>query len=219
MTTSADGYLDPLVRESTASIIAEKLRAAIGHGEVPAGSQLFEAELAARLGVSRGPLREGMQRLTQEGLLTSVRNRGVFVIEMTPDSIRDMYQARTAVERAAAQQIFVHDPQQAAVRLESIVTAMAAADTTARRSEADLDFHSELVVQSHSPRLQRMHKTLLTETRMCIHALEDTYGMSDGRVAEHRGIAEAVRLENAELTDRLMIEHMDDALARLTGPA
>ena len=62
-------FIGPLVQESTPSIIADKLRQAIAHGELKPGAQLGEAELARKLGVSRGPLREGMQRLTQEGLL------------------------------------------------------------------------------------------------------------------------------------------------------
>ncbi len=224
MTVPAQGYLDPLVQESTPSIIAEKLRAAIGHGEIAPGSQLFEAELARRLGVSRGPLREGLQRLTQEGLLVAVRNRGVFVVQMTPEAICDMYQARSAVERAAAQQIFGHDPGAAAQALLAIIDRMAAMATAALRSEADLDFHFELVSRSASPRLQRMHKTLLTETRMCLHALEDTYAedsyaMSDDRVAEHRAIAAAIGAGERELTDRLMVDHMNEALARLVGRA
>jgi oligopeptide/dipeptide ABC transporter ATP-binding protein len=99
-------FIEPLQRESTPSIIADKIRAAIGHGEISAGTQLVEAELARELGVSRGPLREGLQRLTQEGLLVAIRNRGVFVIEMTPENVRDMYIARSAVERAAAEQLF-----------------------------------------------------------------------------------------------------------------
>ena len=55
--------------------------------------------------MSRGPLREGLQRLTAEGLLESVRNRGLFVVEMTPENVTDMYLARGAVERAAAAQV------------------------------------------------------------------------------------------------------------------
>jgi len=65
-------FIGPLVQESTPSIIADKLRQAIAHGELKPGAQLGEAELARKLGVSRGPLREGMQRLTQEGLLVSM---------------------------------------------------------------------------------------------------------------------------------------------------
>ena len=52
------GFIGPLAQESTPSIIADKLRQAIGHGELKPGAQLGEAELARKLGVSRGPARE-----------------------------------------------------------------------------------------------------------------------------------------------------------------
>lgn len=214
--------LEPLVRESTPSIIADKLRTAIGNGELAAGQQLGEAELARRLGVSRGPLREGMQRLTQEGLLVSVRNRGLFVVEMTPRSVSDMYVARSAIERAAAAQIFRHDPVAAGEQLLAVTEQMARA--AARRnsaavSEADIAFHQLLVALAQSPRLTRIHRTLLTETRMCIHALEETYRYSDDRVAEHRGIAEAFTGSDERLADQRLVAHMDDAVVRLATGA
>lgn len=209
-------HLDPLARKSTPSIIADKLRAAIGDGDIPAGSQLFEAELARTLGVSRGPLREGLQRLTQEGLLVSVRNRGVFVIEMTPENVSDMYTVRGAVERAAIQRIVRQDPAGAGNALQSIVDQMAAAEDVPARSELDIAFHEKLVAWSQSPRLQRVHRTLITETRMCIHALTTSYVSRDDRVAEHREITDAIVDADADRADKLMIAHMDDALQRLT---
>src|SRR5919108_2735600 len=109
--------LGPLNPESMASIIARQLRAAIMYGSLPPGSQLAEAELAARFGVSRGPLREAMQRLVQEGLLRSEHNRGLFVITLEPDDVRDIYAARAAVERAAVSLILARDPERAAARL------------------------------------------------------------------------------------------------------
>ena len=216
-------FIEPLVQKSTPSIIADKLRLAIGHGELPAGAQLYEAELARELGVSRGPLREGIQRLTQEGLLISVRNRGVFVIEMTPENVRDMYVARGAIERAAAEQILhAKEGGEAAGILLGVVDTMAEAGRDreiAKMSEADMQFHQNLVALARSPRLSRMHNTLLTETRMCITALEDSYRFSDDRVGEHREIAEALRDDDAPLVDRLLIEHMEDAVRRLSGGA
>ena len=212
--------LEPLERQSTPSIIADKLRAAIGQGRIPAGAQLGEAQLARELGVSRGPLREGMQRLTQEGLLVSIRNRGVFVIEMTPANVRDMYVARSAIERAAAAQVFRHEPDRAAQGLLGIVEKMARAAArrdVAKVSDADIDFHQLLVESSRSPRLARIHRTLLTETRMCIHALEETYWYFDERVGEHRGIAEAFRSGDPALADRRLVAHMEDAVTRLVG--
>ncbi|MDN5574145.1 MAG: GntR family transcriptional regulator, partial [Micrococcales bacterium] len=61
--------LNPVVQESTPALIARQLRRAIGEGELAPGQQLNEAALSRSLGVSRGPLREGLQRVTQEGLL------------------------------------------------------------------------------------------------------------------------------------------------------
>jgi DNA-binding GntR family transcriptional regulator len=213
-------FLGPLVQESTPSIIADKLRQAIGHGELKPGAQLGEAELARKLGVSRGPLREGMQRLTQEGLLVAVRHRGLFVVAMTADDVRDMYLAREAIERAAARKILDGDHAAAGDELLLIVEQMAGAATPADVSELDIGFHERLLQLARSPRLSRMHQTFITETRMSIHALDRTYATSENRGEEHRALANAIRSGDRELTDRLLIAHMDDAIARLTsGPA
>jgi DNA-binding GntR family transcriptional regulator len=210
--------LEPLVQESTASMIAARLRKAISDGELRAGAQLGEAELARALGVSRGPLREGMQRLTQEGLLISIRNRGLFVVELTADDVRDIYVARAAVERAAAAEIFAHDAIRAARELAGIVDLMARADLAgdaAEVGELDIDFHNRLVSLAASPRLSRTHRTLLTETKMCIHAMQATYPSPDERVPEHRSIAEAFTLNDAAAVDALLVTHMQDAVRRL----
>ena len=73
-----------------------------------------------------------------------------------------------------------------------------------------------LVGLAESPRLSRMHRTLLTETRMCLPGAGrgPTPAPPDG-VAEHREIAEAFRDGNARLTDRLLVAHMNDAVQRL----
>ncbi|MDT0197460.1 GntR family transcriptional regulator [Arthrobacter sp. AB6] len=211
---------EPLVRESTPAIIAGKLRTAIGLGHIPPGSQLGEAELAKELGVSRGPLREAMQRLTQEGLLISIRNRGLFVITMTDEEVRDMYVARTAVERAASELILQKGGKGVAAQLMPIVKAMQRAadkgDLDAM-SEADMEYHATLVAAADSTRLTRMHNTLLTETRMCLTALEKKYPDPHARVAEHQAIAEALGDGDQERVGKLLISHMEDALERLTG--
>jgi DNA-binding GntR family transcriptional regulator len=60
-----------------------------------------------------------------------------------------------------------------------------------------------------------MHPTFITETRMCIHALEGTYARAEVRADEHRAIANAIRSGDRELTDSLLCAHMDDAVNRL----
>lgn len=209
---------EPLVQESTPAIIADRLRRAISRGELPAGTQLGEAKLAKELGVSRGPLREGMQRLTQEGLLVSIRNRGVFVLELTTTDVRDMYLARSAVERTALARIFELGGESAGEALLEVSAQMASASErgdTSGIGSADLEFHRVLVSLADSPRLARMHQTLLTETEMCITALRGTYPAPDVRVPEHRAIAEAVRRPDPTAADTLLLSHMHDAVERL----
>lgn len=210
--------LQPVVQETTPALIARQLRRAIGQGELAPGEQLNEAELSRHLGVSRGPLREAMQRLTQEGLLISIRNRGVFVIEVTDDDVRDMYVARAAVERAAAARVIQLDAAGGGDRLLAVsetMRAAAEADDADALTEADVEFHALLVSLARSPRLSRMHNTLMVETRMCITALEDRYSSHSIRYEEHLAIAQAIRDGKAAEADRLLVEHMDDAVARL----
>jgi DNA-binding GntR family transcriptional regulator len=84
-------------------------------------------------------------------------------------------------------------------------------------SELDIAFHERLLELARSPRLSRMHQTFITETRMCIHCLDETYAISEVRGEEHRALANAIRAGDRELTDRLLIAHMDDAVARLSA--
>lgn len=220
LSRSASAALHPVPRESTPSMVASRIREAIALGEIAPGSQLGEVEYAARLGVSRGPLREGLQRLTQEGLLVAHPNRGLFVVEMTDERVRDLYLARSAIERAAGGRIHETTPAATSAALFEVVEEMARA--AARQdvrdvSHADIHFHQVLVEHAESPHLSRIHATLMTETRMCIHLLEPTYAVDEARVGEHREIARSFADGDPRRTDALIVHHMRDALRRLTG--
>ncbi|HET7327932.1 MAG TPA: GntR family transcriptional regulator [Nocardioidaceae bacterium] len=212
--------IEPVDRKSTAGIIADELRAAIMRGTLESGTQLGEAELAAQLGVSRGPLREAMQRLVQEGLLRSERHRGLFVIELDEAGILDVYRVRQVIEHAAAHLMLQRDDvSQVADRLAEVHERMyRAADDNDRRalSEADLEFHEAFVAESGSLRLVRMTRTLLVETRMCISAMAEAYEFPKEVVDEHGLIVEAVRTKDKRRLVALLDAHMQDALRRLT---
>lgn len=217
----AASSLEPLQQESTPAIIARKIRTAIGNGEFAPGAQLGEADLTRRLGVSRGPLREAMQRLTQEGLLVSIRNRGLFVAQFTQADIADIYLARTAVERGAALKIIEvdHSNRLAGEELMGIVAQMSALGANPGAvSQIDISFHEALVRLAESPRLSRVHATLVTETRMCLSALEQVDFAITDRVAEHRRIAEAIFEADVPELHLALAEHMDSAIAQLLDP-
>lgn len=211
--------LEPVERRSTAAIVADRIRTAIMRGTFPPGTQLGEVELAAALGVSRGPLREAMQRLVAEGLLRSERHRGLFVRELGAADVRDVYTARTAIERAAGLLLLAGDRAAAADRLTAALSRMeaAAADPVAL-ADADHAFHAEFVAASGSPRLRRMAETLLVETRMCLAALQETLPPAAALIAEHRELRDAVRDGDAERMTAVLEAHMADAVERILAP-
>jgi DNA-binding GntR family transcriptional regulator len=82
-------------------------------------------------------------------------------------------------------------------------------------SDADLRFHEVLVAASKSPRLMRMHGTLLVESRMCMTALQSTYRLPDEVVTEHGALVDGLLEADEERLFRLIDAHMQDALLRL----
>ncbi|WP_410653983.1 GntR family transcriptional regulator [Amycolatopsis sp. lyj-112] len=210
--------IEPVSRESTAGIIARQLRDAIMTGALPPGTQLGETDLASRFQVSRGPLREAMQHLVSEGLLRSERHRGLFVIDLEPGDVYDIYSARSAIERAAMLRALRGDREKVATELEQAVADMAVAagdDDPTALSWADLRFHEALIAASGSKRLVRMARTLLIETRMCLTALQGTYQRVEERVTEHTRIIEALRAGDETTALALLEAHMEDAVQRL----
>jgi DNA-binding GntR family transcriptional regulator len=212
------GTLEPLQLRSTPELIADRLRAQILNGTFQPDAQLSEVALATQLKVSRGPIREAMQRLIQEGLLRAERNRGVFVVELDHVDARDVYLARGAVERTAAEIVTRAADEHTFGALEQVLDDMAAAEGHDWNDLIghDLAFHQTLVDAAGSTRLTRMFRTLVAETRLCMLRLEPFYGEPGEVLAEHRAILDAIRSGDQQSVDRLVRVHMDVSAARLS---
>lgn len=212
--------LKPVKRRSTVEVIAEELRQAIMTGTLEPGDQLGEADLAEHFAVSRGPLREAMQRLVSEGVLHAITNRGVFVNELTLEDVRDVYRTRSVIERGAVEVTLKGRREELHEAVRSAVDQMR---TAARRgdgpavSDADQAFHEALVECSGSPRLIRAMRTLLVETRMCLGELRTTYPDLDTQVREHEALAEAFLTQSPAKAKALLLAHLDDAVDRLVA--
>ncbi len=212
--------LTPLDRDSTPGRIAAQLRTAIVQGHLPPGSRLTEIPLAARLGVSRGPVREAIQRLIQEGLLLTRRRQGVFVADLDPAQIEDLYLARELLEAAAAERLALHPEASRLGVLRAALDRLRRAQT--RRSwpqlvEADLEFHAALVASGGSVRLGRIFDTLSAETRLCLHRLQPFYPERGALVDEHAMILRAIEAGDARQAAILIRAHMREAAARLVS--
>ena len=95
-----------LKRETMGAQLASMLRGAILSGEIEPSEPVTETALALRFGASRGPIREAMRHLIDEGLLVSVPYTGTRVIDLSPQDINDIYSMRICLEVFAFEQIW-----------------------------------------------------------------------------------------------------------------
>lgn len=208
--------LEPVDRRATATIIAETIRDRIIDGSFEPGMQLTEAQLAERLGVSRGPVREAFQRLVQEGLLVAEPHRGVFVTTLDADDAADVRLARSAIERAAAARVAEDADPVALAALGALVAEMADAAESgewADVADADLRFHEALVTSAQSPRLSRMYATLLAETRLCLRSLPSQHPDPREVVTEHRALLAALTAADAAAAEASVEAHLAQGVA------
>ncbi len=210
-------------------MVGERIRASILDGDVAPGTQLNEVELAASFGVSRGPVREAIQRLIQEGLLRSEPHRGVFLPLLTSADIEDIFLTREALESTALRNITGTSRAESSYEdLDRIVRAMESAeksDDWKTVVDRDMDFHTAMVAAVGSPRLERLFTTVISETRLCLAMLTEAYDQGDLRprrddlVDEHRQILELVREGDAEGAVAMLRKHFDGAIGTLKRSA
>ena len=207
---------------STAELIADHLREHIVEGTYRPGQQINESLLSTQLQVSRGPVREALQRLCQEGFLVSIRNRGVFVLKLNAADVREIYAVRQAIESAAAATLLSGEDRrlQATCRglkraIKDMAEQVSASDWQAI-SRSDMHFHAALVEGAGNGRLVRTFETLAAETRMCILNLEVAYPRADELVEEHQNILDLLEARDADGVVAAIRRHMLKAVEDLT---
>ena len=113
--------IELLQNHSLTTVVQHELERQIVSGELAAGVKLNEADIAAALRVSRGPVREAFRALEQSGLVRTEKNRGVFVRQLSLQEADEIYEVRAALDgligRLAAQRIHPAELQ----RLRDIV--------------------------------------------------------------------------------------------------
>ena len=183
----------------TADLIAEYLRERILDGTFAPSASINEVQLAAHLNISRGPLREAVQRLVQEGLLVCIRNYGTSVVDLGPEDIEDIYKARAAIELEAGRLVLQQDQEDTAglaTELNTVLERMHDALEEDRWQDVaalDVKFHQTVVQATRSPRLNRMFSTLAAETLLCIRQFRHIHGRRETVLEQHRRLQELIR--------------------------
>jgi len=207
----------------TAQLIADQLRELIVQGTFRQGQQINESAVASQLRTSRGPLREALQRLSQEGLLVSHRNRGVFVLELSSDDVKEIYAVREAVELAAANMLMNAGQEKindSCDVLKGIIKDMAkqvAVSDWPAIARLDMQFHTSFVAGTGNSRLIRIYQTLAAESRMCILNLEVSYPRVDALVQEHQILLDLLEAGDRKGLQRGIQQHLRQAVEDLTA--
>jgi DNA-binding GntR family transcriptional regulator len=193
-------------------------------GELPAGTPLSEASLAKELGISRTPLREAIRRLTGEGFLRQIPNRGSIVVEFAKRDIAELYELREAVEVYAIGKAAEHTLQPEAIeQLENWVKNILVLhdelvstgeprltpEQMQRFVQIDLNFHVTLVRAAANRRILKA----FADTRVLLNIFAmRRKGHSPNQLLEihryHADVLAAVVRQNSATASRLMSEHI-----------
>lgn len=218
--TGAHRAVVALERLSTVHLVVVELRKAILAGDLPVGGPIGEVEIAAQLGVSRGPLREAAQRLVQEGLLVSLPGRGMRVRRIEPEEVGDLYEARLAIEGHAARRLAQRPDRVQTAELEACLARLVAVsegDEAVPIGDADISFHRELVHLLGSPRLTARIDTLLAETRIASMSADGGYQVVRAVSPTYRELIDAIAAGDGEAAADALSRQFEAAVARLTG--
>jgi DNA-binding GntR family transcriptional regulator len=221
MSTVTEGMF-AMEGKTSAQLIADELREQIVQGIFRPGQQINEASVASQLNRSRGLLREALQRLCQEGLLVSYRYRGVFVLELETEDIKEIYAVRQSIESAAANTLLGSSQEQikeTCQRLREIVEDMAKQVATSdwqAIARLDMEFHSTFVAGTGNSRLIRIYQTLATESRLCIVNLKVAYNRADVLLEEHQNILKLLEAGDRKGLLEAIKGHMHKAVKDLT---
>src|SRR5690625_4026277 len=186
------------------------LRQRILDGVLVAGARLSVPALARELGVSRSPIRDAVLRLCREGLAQETLNRGAIIPYQDRATLVSLYQARAALEGAAARLAAERFTPALRRRMLAILTehdAVAASGDFARHIELDAAFHREMREAAESPVVARMLDEVQGQVLLAMRSTSVTGGPSRA-VEDHRRIFEALSTGDPDASEDAARAHV-----------
>ena len=205
--------LDKNVHSLTERVFSE-IEQAILSGIYSVGGQLVESKISLELGVSRTPVREALKQLELEGLVTTIPNKGTFVVGVSTEDILDIYTIRVAVEgissKLAAERITDSDAKE----LETLVELQefyASKGDIFQLLQLDTKFHEIIYEISGSRILKHTLASFHNQLKRARESSLLTTGRTITAVKEHRDIYEAIAAKDANKAKELTELHITNA--------
>lgn len=218
----AEDAVDARRSQTLVSICHSEIERMILDAELGMGARINELALAARLGISRGPVREACRSLVEAGLLETRVNRGFFVRKLTHKEVVDLYDLRAGLMRLAGELVARRATAEQLTQLRGFVEAMdaaCAAGDTARFQDLNAEFHAVLVTATDNPRLEAVYKGLAKELRLFRRRGLVSSTALELSNREHRAIVDAIASHDAARAAATMENHILQGKARFLSAA
>jgi DNA-binding GntR family transcriptional regulator len=180
-------------------------------GTLLPGDRILEVELAAKLGVSRAPIREALRILETQGLIESVPYRGMRIFAVTADLVRELNVVRCELEDLAIREVAGRGGMKPLIAgLERLVEDMALAARQGRRRDAahlDAEFHTTIVNASGNRILESVWASLRPRLEI-IFAIACFKRNLAELCTEHRELVEELRHPTAKRLSASLREHI-----------
>jgi DNA-binding GntR family transcriptional regulator len=190
----------------------ERIKDALQHAGLEPGQPLSELQLSKLLGISRTPVREALQQLTQEGLVQVIPGRAVTVAARSLRDVLDVVHMRSLLEPELARLVAESASAEQIDQLQESIQRMEAAlsgDDYAAWSKADEVFHA--VMHQSSP--NHLLGETVTQLRNRVHHLADRDSKYNPArlvacTAEHREVVEAIARHDAAAAEEATRNHI-----------
>lgn len=208
--------LQPVRREEKISEKAYRLlKEGIAEHVLTPGSYLHEAEIAAALRISRTPLREACLRLQQEGFLSVIPRRGIYIKYKSLEDFLDLLLLREILEGLAARLAARRIPDQTKLAMRRLLADFHHGDVE-KSLEADTAFHGLLAEGSRHLRLIESLQNIFGHIQKLKEAAFTVPTRGDNPLHEHRLILEAIEHRNPDLAEQRAREHVRNMASALT---
>lgn len=210
----------PPERRGLTEQVADSIRQAIFDGSFDLGDRLNEADIADRLHVSRGPVREALAQLKQEGIVTTSWHRGANIMELSPADVRELYSLRTVLEVFAIREAARAATDADLDAMDGVLAAMSKADDDQSdfyMIQLDIEFHDGLYRAAHHDRLATAWNSIRSQVLLSLlvkrHTSNEYY--RDKVVAEHKQLFDLVSARGADDCEKAIREHISATYDRL----
>ena len=200
-----------IMRQTLREQVTQAIRMKLLTGQLKPGTRIVEQEMAEELGVSRGPVREALRQIEQEGLVEYASHVGCFVKDFNAQDVYEVYLLRANLEILSVKMCDGKFSSQTIERMEQIVQRMASIEQVEQFDEIidnDNEFHECIIRECGLNRLYLLWNSMDGGNTIVFYrgAGKSEYVVRN-QANIHRKVLDAVRTGDVKLICQTLLDH------------